>query len=296
MDYRQIEIFRAVIDQGSVTGAARILGVSQPAVSGSVTKLEKRLGFDLFRREGRRLVPTAEARQLHLEASRLLDEFGRLGVSVGEISAGLRGTLTIATNPGPAISWLPAVVAAFRRDRPQVRLRLLTRSSEEVRELASLSAFDLGLAEAPFANAEPVVKRYAMPRVVVLPRTHRLADYDVLTPELLDGENLVATIRSSWSWSNVARAFDLAGAVCHVVIECEFIAIALNLVAAGVGICLADPISAASIGPSLIQRPFMPSTPYEVGLLAPAHGELTILAQAFAATLQAHITPFLQDT
>jgi DNA-binding transcriptional LysR family regulator len=296
MDHRQIEIFRAVINQGSVTDAARILGISQPAVSGSLAKLEQRLGFGLFRRQGRRLVPTAEARQLHLEASRRLDEFGKLGVSVGEISAGRRGTLTIATNPGPAISWLPAVAAAFRRDRPEVRLRLLTRSSQEVRELASLSAFDLGLAEAPFANAEPVLRRYTMPRVVVLPRTHRLVGYDVLTPQLLDGEDLVATIRSSWNWSSVARAFDLAGAVCRVVVECEFVSIALNMVAAGAGICLADPISAASIGPDLVQRPFIPATPYEVGLLRPAHGELTILAKAFAATLHAHIAPFLQET
>jgi DNA-binding transcriptional LysR family regulator len=296
MDHRQIEIFRAVLDQGSVTAAARFLGVSQPAVSTSLTKLEKRVGFGLFRREGRRLVPTAEAHLLHVEASRLLDGFERLGVSAGEISAGQRGTLTIATNPGPAISWLPSVVAAFRRERPQVRLRLLTRSSEEVRELAAASAFDLGLAETPFANAEHVLRRYALPRVVVLPRTHRLAAHDVLTPALLDGEALVATVRSSWSWANVARAFDHAGAVCNVVAECEFTAIALNMVAAGVGICLADPISAAGVGAGLVQRRLLPATPYEVGVLCPAHGELTILARAFAAALHSHIAAFLMET
>jgi DNA-binding transcriptional LysR family regulator len=127
MDQRQIEIFRTVIDQGSVTAAARVLAVSQPAVSGSLAKLEKRLGFDLFRREGRRLVATPEARLLHLEASHLLDGFERLGRAADEIAAGQRGTLTVATSPAPAICWLPAVAAAFRRERPQVRLRFLTR-------------------------------------------------------------------------------------------------------------------------------------------------------------------------
>jgi len=92
MDQRQIEIFRTVIDQGSVTAAARVLAVSQPAVSGSLAKLEKRLGFDLFRREGRRLVATPEARLLHLEASHLLDGFERLGRAANEIAAGQRGT------------------------------------------------------------------------------------------------------------------------------------------------------------------------------------------------------------
>ncbi|MDR3538775.1 MAG: LysR substrate-binding domain-containing protein [Acetobacteraceae bacterium] len=296
MDHRQVEIFRTVIDQGSVTAAARLLGVSQPAVSLSLAKLEKRLGFTLFRREGRRIVPTEEARLLHMEASRLLDGFDRLGVAIGEISAGQRGTLTIATNPGPAISWLPAVAAAFRRDRPQVLLRLLTRSSAEVRALARVSAFDLGLAEAPFANAEPVLRRYTLARVAVLPCDHRLAAHDVLTPALLDGEDLVATVRSSWSWSNVARAFDMAGSVCRVVAECEFTAIALNMVAAGAGVCLADPISASTVGPGLVRRPFRPQLPYEVGLLGPPDGELTILARAFADALDAHIAPFLVES
>src|SRR6266700_291711 len=189
MDQRQIEIFRAVIDQGSVTAAARVLAVSQPAVSGSLAKLEKRLGFDLFRREGRRLVATPEARLLHMEASHLLDGFERL-------------------------------------------------------------------AEAPFANGELVLRRYVIPRVVVLPRSHRLAACAELTPQLLDGEDIVATVRSSWSWAGVARAFDQAGAVCRVVAECEFTPIALNMVAAGAGICFADPITAATIGDVLVQRPF----------------------------------------
>jgi DNA-binding transcriptional LysR family regulator len=293
MEYREIEIFRAVMDQGGVTAAARILEVSQPAVSKSLAKLEKQLGFSLFRRERRRVVPTAEARLLHGEASRLLDGFERFGVSADEIAAGQRGTLTIATNPNAAISWLPAVAAAFRQERPHVRLRFLTRSSEEVRELATTSAFDLGIAEAPFSNAELVLRRYVMPRVAVLPQTHRLAACEVLTPKLLNGEDIVAVVRSSWSWANVARTFDQAGAVCHVVAECEFVAMALNMVSCGVGVCLVDPISAATTGPTLTRRPFRPSTPYEVGLLAPAHGQLTILAGVFAKALDDHISSYL---
>jgi DNA-binding transcriptional LysR family regulator len=295
MDQRQIEIFRAVIDQGSVTAAARVLAVSQPAVSGSLAKLEKRLGFDLFRREGRRLVATPEARLLHLEASHLLDGFERLGRAADEIAAGQRGTLTVATSPAPGICWLPAVAAKFRKERPQVRLRFLTRSSEEIRELAGLSAFDLGLAEAPFANGELVLRRYVIPRVVVLPRSHRLSARAELTPQLLDGEDIVATVRSSWSWAGVARAFDGAGAVCRVVAECEFTPIALNMVAAGAGICFADPITAATIGSELVQRPFRPLTTYEIGLLSPAHGDVTILAKAFADALHAYIASFLPE-
>lgn len=175
-----------------------------------------------------------------------------------------------------------------------MRLRLLTRSSGEVRDLAGMSAFDLGLAEAPFTRGETVLRRYSFARVAVLPDGHRLAAEPVLTPRLLDGEALVATVSSGWSWATVTRAFEAAGAECRVVAECEFTAVAINLVRAGLGACVADPLSAyGPDGRGLIVRPFMPVLPYDVGLLAPAHGTVTRLAEAFAAEFHTHVQPYL---
>jgi DNA-binding transcriptional LysR family regulator len=164
-----------------------------------------------------------------------------------------------------------------------------------VRELAALSAFDLGLAEAPFATGERIIRRYSFPRVAVLAEFHPLAKHKVLTPQLLNGVDLIATIRSSWSWASIVRAFDEAGSILRVVVECEFTAIALNLASAGAGICLIDPISAKSAGPGLVVRAFNPNTPYEVGLLSPAHSNLTILAQAFSDALHDHIAPYIVE-
>jgi DNA-binding transcriptional LysR family regulator len=292
MDYRQLEMFEAVITLGSVTEAARHLGVTQPAVSAAMAKLERSVGFPLFRRDGRRALPTAEARLLFGQAARVLTDFRRLGEAAAGISAAQSGTLTIATNPSPGIAWLPAIAAEFCRTRPLVRLRLLTRSSGEVRDLAALSAFDLGLAEAPFTNAELPLRRYSFARVVVVPACHRLAAEPVLTPHLLDGEAMVATVNSSWSWATVARIFEAAGAQCRVVAECEFTVIAINLVAAGIGLCIADPLSVTGAAvQGLVIRPFQPTLPYEVGLLRPAHGTLTRLAEAFAATFHDHVSP-----
>lgn len=207
------------------------------------------------------------------------------------IHAGQAGTLTVAINPSPGIVWLPAVAARFCQARPEVRLRLLMRSSGEVRDLAALSAFDLGLAEAPFTRAEILLRRYSFARVVGLPAGHRLAGEAVLTPQLLDGE---AMVNSSWSWATVERAFEAAGARCRVVAECDFTAIAINMVSAGLGLCIADPLSIAAAGArDLVVRPFRPTLPYDVGLLRPAHGTLTRLAQAFAADLHAHVSPHL---
>ena len=292
MDYRQVEMFEAVVTLGSVTQAARRLGVTQPAVSAALAKLERAVGFSLFRREGRRLLPTPEAMLLHGRALSVLSDFRGLSETAAGIAAGQTGTLTIASNPGPAIAWLPTVAAAFCKARPDIRLRMLTRSSGEVRELAALSAFDLGIAEAPFVRAEILLRRYSFARVVVLPEAHPLAREATLTPQLLDGQEMVAIVNSSWSWSTIERAFDRAGASCHVVAECEFTAIALNMVAAGLGLCIADPLSVVGVR-GLAVRPFRPVLPYDVGLLRPAHGTLTRLAAAFAADFHAHVAPHM---
>jgi len=292
MDYRQIEIFELVVTLGSVTQAARRLGVTQPAVSAALAKLERAAGFTLFRREGRRLVPTPEAMLLHGKALSVLSDFRCLSETAAGIAAGQAGTLTLASNPGPAIAWLPAVAAPFCRARPGVRLRMLTRSSGEVRDLAALSAFDLGTAEAPLTRAETLLRRYSFARVVVLPVGHELAAEHVLTPQLLDGKDMVATVNSSWSWPPADRRCAAAGARCHVVAECEFTAIAINMVAAGLGLCIADPLSVAGMQ-GLIIRPFRPTLPYDVGVLRPAHGTLTRLAEAFAEAFHAHVAPHL---
>ena len=240
------------------------------------------------------MLPTPEASLLYSEAARVLADFRRLSEAAAGITAALRGTLTIATHPGPAIAWLPALIAGFCATRPDVRFRMLTRSSGEVRDLASLSAFDLGLAEAPFIRGEILLHRYSFARVAVLPEGHHLSGEPTLSPALLDDEAMVATVNSNWNWSTVARTFEAAGATCRVVAECEFTAVAINLVRAGLGVCVADPLSVAGLGTAgLVVRPFHPTLPYEVGLLAPAHGRLTRLAEAFAAQFHAHVQPHL---
>jgi DNA-binding transcriptional LysR family regulator len=73
MDHRKIEIFRAIMDQGSATAAARALGLAQATVSNALANFEKELGITLFRRSSRRLVPTDEAKLHHNESIHLLN-------------------------------------------------------------------------------------------------------------------------------------------------------------------------------------------------------------------------------
>ena len=296
MDVRQIEIFSAVIESGSMTAAARSLGVTQPAVSVALARLEKQVGFRLFDREGRQIVATTEARLLHHEAVRALAGVLRLDEAAASIRAAQRGHLTVATNPGPGIAWLPQIVAEFLLDRPEVSVRFLTRSSREVRDLLAARAFDLGIAEAPFDRNDAVMHRYRFTCVAVLSTANPLASESELNPNLLDGQPLIRLLPGHGTTSPIAQAFERAGATARVVAECEFFATALNLVRHGVGTCIADPISAAqaaSDGSGLAIRTFVPTIPYEVGVLRQVRGSTSRLADQFIQTLDKFVRPFL---
>ena len=64
---REMDVFRCVMQSGSVTNAAAALNISQPAVSRMLQQAEERLGFSLFEREKKRLKPTTEAQTLFAE-------------------------------------------------------------------------------------------------------------------------------------------------------------------------------------------------------------------------------------
>ena len=293
MDLRLIEIFVAVTEHGTLTSAARALGVTQPAVSSALGRLERSVGFPLFRREGRNVVPTAEAALLREEALRALAGMTRLDDAAAAIAAATRGSLTLATNPSPGIAWLPRIVAHFRASRPDVTFTLLNRSSREVRDLLAASAFDLGIAEPPFHADDNVLRRYRFATVMVLRRDHPLARHDVLTPALLDGVPVIGMLPGHGTTPRLADAFERAKARLNLVAQCEFFVISINLAADGVGVALSDPISAATVAPaSVCFRPFAPTLPYEVATLKPARGGLSRLAAAFAEEAHAHLQPF----
>src|SRR5260370_33588038 len=99
MDVKLLEAFRAVVDSRSVTAAAQALGITQPAVSGQIAKLEESVGFPLFERAGGRLKPTPEGLLFYAEASRVLGEGGRRATPTARNRKRAPGPLVLASHP-----------------------------------------------------------------------------------------------------------------------------------------------------------------------------------------------------
>jgi DNA-binding transcriptional LysR family regulator len=293
MDIRLLEAFRAVIETGSVTHAAAALGVTQPAVSAQLARLETLLGFALFERSGNRLRPTPEAIAFRAEVDRTLGRIDDLTFAAALLRDGQSGSLAIASHPMAGVSLLPAVVASFVKARPHVRVQLITRNSDVVRGMFPSRMHDIGICELPIDPSGLNVTRYRMRCAAILPKGHALSAHDVITPQLLSGVPFIGMSREWSVYHLVANVFAEARAHLNVIATSEQFAIICNLVAHGAGVSIVDPATATQFGGSdLVVRPFEPVVPYEIAVFHSADRGLSRIGQAFLAAFDSHLARF----
>jgi len=286
MDVRLLEAFRAVVDHRSVTNAAASLGVTQPAVSAQIARLELELGFSLFERGNGRLRPTAEGLLYYAEASKALTGIDRLAQAAEQIRTAQVGRLVIASHPSAAISLLPPLIATFLAARPGVHVRLVSRNSDVIGRLLPAESYDIGVAELPIDDTDVRLTRFRLRCVAILPPQHPLQARKTLSPALLWRHPAVALAPTFQVAARVKRVFAEAGYDFKPIAEAEYFASICGLVASGAGWAMVDALSAETFQHlGLIVRAFEPAIPYEIGAFWARASEPSILTQAFLTLL-----------
>jgi len=286
MQIRQLECFRTLMLQGTMTRTAELLGMSQPAISSTIANLEHETGLNLFVRKGGRLQPTPEARLFLVEAERALEAVEKTARIAQEIRSGKRGHLAIAAYASVSINLLPRVVARFARERPGLQVKIISRSSQSVRELMTSQQFDLAIAELPLDYPSSNMHVVSYECQCMLPPGHPLAQLDTITPADLSGVPFVSLFKGDPIYQQLATAFSTYGAHWNVVAETEFFSTACELVRSGMGVGLIDPVISLPLAEGLILKPFTPSITYDVAVLQPLHAEPSQLALEFAQLLR----------
>ncbi|HKL46089.1 MAG TPA: LysR substrate-binding domain-containing protein [Roseovarius sp.] len=263
------EAFQVVMRFGTISGAAEIMGRSQPAVSRMIDKLEEDMGVKLFERRKGRVVATHAAHLLLEEVERLfvslssLDDFGK------RLAEGSEAGVGVACLPALGLDFMPEVISRFSQSRPQARVILNVRMSVSVEKWVATQQVDFGLAETPFQLSGFKTSLFAdTSYVAAIPASHPLAQVEVLTPEHLKDERLIA-----WTaFVSARRIFDDvmqgAGVVPRQVTECTMSAPMCSMVRRGLGLAIVDPFTAWSHrDPGVVYRPFAPRIPCRFALL-----------------------------
>lgn len=274
---------------GTMTRAAEFLGISQPSVSNTIAALEDNLGFVLFARHAGRLHPTPEAELFFKEVSRSLAAMESVERAAVEIRAGNYGRLSVAAYPSISIALLPRIVSLFAEKRPGVQIKIVSVSSHLVKELIVGQPFDVAIAELPTSHPAENLDRFTYRCDCILTPDHPLAAKQVITPADLDDVPFVTLFRDHATHHQLATAFSNAGARWNVVAEVEYFATVCELVSAGCGVGVVDPVVSLPMTGGVVRRRFEPAILYEIGLLYPSPAPVSLITTEFIALLKTHL-------
>lgn len=244
---RQIEAFNAVMKGGSVTKAAELLFVSQPAISKLIQQFESSCGFALFNRGQGRLLPTPEARRLFAETEKFMTGVERIENAARTIRTSELGDIAVAAFPALGTRVLPRLLAPFLRDRPDVRMTIITQNSPEISQSMQTRAADFGISlvptQAPGINCRPYVE---MKMFCALPSGHRLSGLPYIDLVDLDGERMIGMGRDDLSNRVIKDALSHAGARVEQIAEVQMSDTACVLVSEGFGFAITSALARMS--------------------------------------------------
>jgi LysR family transcriptional regulator, transcriptional activator of the cysJI operon len=242
MDERRIEVFVAVAQRLSFSAAARVLHVSQPAVSQQVVALERELGAQLFERSTRRVRLTAAGAVLLARSGTLLREHAEARRAVAAAEGLAVGDLAVSASLTVGAYVLPAALARVAVHHPELRVRVTIENTEQVAVSLHEGRADLGFVEGDLAASDLVLHPFREDELVVIaPVGHRFAAEEEVALEDLVREPFVLRERGSGT-RQVAEAHLLAAGVdpleLRVVAELSSIDAIKAAVAAGLGVSI----------------------------------------------------------
>ena len=259
MNLRQLEVFRAIMRDGTITAAANALDISQPAVSKLLAHLEDQLGYPLFDRIGGRLVATMEAQLIYPDVDRAFRQFDTLTALTRDVGAAKIGLLRIGASLAVAYSLLPEALAAFRRDQGDVKIHLHTLPKREIADALELGDIDVAITLSPILAPTVGVEILAdIPVVAVCQADDPLASLEIVRPKDLVGRPLISyASHAEVIGPALDRAFEADGEKRDVSIQIASSIGAVALVRRGLGVALIDKLSVGQAD-DVIACPFSP--------------------------------------
>ncbi|MDB5946159.1 MAG: transcriptional regulator, LysR family-like protein [Ramlibacter sp.] len=286
LNLRQIEVFRAIMLAGSVSGAGRMLHVSQPAISRMLSLTEDRLGFRLFERQRTRLSPTAEARRLFAEVEGLYRDVERVNDLARNLARSGAASLRIVASASYGERLIPMTLQRLMQRNAGARLscRNVTYDELTARFLTGDADIGISMVAPDHANLKAVeLGRDAL--VCLLPATHPLARQSVVRPQDLHGTAWIG-YPAVTPLGRVLADWMGPEAAAPAAIEVHSPITAISFAQQGLGAAL---VVRWSLPPALVEgmvvRPLEPAASVGIWAVSSRIAPLPVLARRFVTAL-----------
>ena len=175
LDPRSLIVFEQVCLSGSISAAARALGVSQPSVSQTIASLEMRLGASLFTRQASGTVLTKEGEALRVKAAALSSLLHDARAVVDHAANGVAGPIKIGGTPGALVSLVPRAIRALDRMRDQFDMSVIEASEQVLSDMLQRREIELALVTTGIVSPGDVFREWTVaqdPFSLIVGRTH----------------------------------------------------------------------------------------------------------------------------
>lgn len=236
---RQFEYVVAIDDHGSFSHAARACGVSQPALSTQVRRLEGSLGVALFERRPSGVIPTEAGERVIELARRVVANVDEVVATAQTMQDPLRGTIRMGVIPTVAPYMLPQIMPLIRSRFPELRLLLREERTNRLTALVEAGDLDLVLVamESDLGDLE-TLPLFTDPFVLAVSREHRLAQRKRVSAKDLQGEEVLLLDDGHCLRDQTLAICDAAGACELGDFRATSLATLVHMVEIGVGITM----------------------------------------------------------
>ncbi|MEZ0167292.1 LysR family transcriptional regulator [Microvirga sp. TS319] len=283
MNLRQMEVFNAIMVTGSVTGAAQLLNVTQPAISTVLKHCESRLKMKLFQRVGGRLQPTNEAHAIFPDVAEIFGRIEAVGRLTQDLVGGRLGTLPVAAAFPIANGYLAKAVATFVAKRPQVQCTLQSLTSPQVLDRVINREVEIGIAHEPIVSSAvdtEVLMSWSI--ACVMPEDHPLANLEEVNIKDLAPYPIITYLPQIVFRPYVDRALSEAGIAPTIVVQVSVSLTGIMLARFGAGIALVDPLLVSAMGiPGLVVRNLNPRIEAKTLLIRPKAAPQSVVVNDF---------------
>ena len=288
INVRHLQVFRAIMQMGTVSGASRVLNVSQPALTKSLQILEGRLGVTLFERIKGRLQPTPDSQTLMPEVDKLFGVLRTVEHLADEIKNGQVGRVVLAAASTLAATVLAEAVAQFSRERPRIAIEVRSLSTRQVVEAVSNNQADIGLVDVPIGNDFFETIPLCLAEIAcVVPADSPLADRESLTPQDLVSHKLIAFADDTLSGMMIRQAFHSQREMFPASIVVNQTMVGCSLVRQGAGIGILDPFPLISNPVEQLRLvAFRPQLQIRPSMILPPERPQSVASELFLETLK----------
>ncbi|MBE0530985.1 MAG: LysR family transcriptional regulator [Rhodospirillales bacterium] len=241
----QIEVFRALMVAKTVTAAAEIVHISQPALSRIIKRMEDRVGFRLFDRVKGRLVPTPEAMELYADVEIIHKKIDDLNFSIHRLATGEDVAFRFGASPSLGNSVVPRALRQLRERYPRLVVHVDIVALNELVDYLMLRKGEFVLTVFPIKHPMVRNQKIGVGRMIcAFARDHRLARQESISAQDLADEEIIGFDVDSAHGCMVHAIAQAAGVSFRFTTFVRFAETALILAEQGLGVALIDEFTA----------------------------------------------------